>query len=72
MAEIVNLRLARKARDRSRKQDEAQRSRMLFGRTKADRRLSEAQRAKAERELDSRRLVSSDLGQPEPARPDEP
>ena len=60
MAEIVNLRQARKARDRASREAEAAQNRLLFGRTKAERRLSDAERAKAERELDARHLTPRD------------
>jgi len=57
MADIVNLRRARKARDRSREAAEAAGNRILFGRTKAERRLTDAERDKAERDLESRRIA---------------
>ena len=53
MAEIVNLRQARKQKARADKEARAAENRVLFGRTKAERELS-----KAEHELASRRLDS--------------
>lgn len=56
MAEIVNLRRARKAREKARDQVQAAENRILFGRSKPERLLNEAQRKKASRDLDARRL----------------
>ena len=52
MAEVVNLRLARKAKNRDvvRKQGDA--NAVKFGRTKADKDLAAAQAEKAARDLD--------------------
>ena len=69
MPEIVNLRLARKTRDRRRKQAEAEQNRALFGRPKAERVLTEAERAKAERELDGRRLATPEDPSPKESAP---
>ena len=60
MADIVNLRQARKRKERQREEAVAAERRIAFGRTKADRRLGEAKRAKAERDLESRRIVRPD------------
>ncbi len=46
--EIVNLRRARKLRERERSQAEAAQNRVLFGRSKAEKRLTESERALAE------------------------
>jgi len=51
MGEIVNLRRARKQRDRRAKEEAAQSNRVVHGRSKSERRLTEA-----ERRLDSARL----------------
>ena len=59
MGEIVNLRRARKARERSREEAEAAQNRMVSSRTKAEKGLAEAIRKKAERELDAH-LAPSD------------
>ncbi len=51
MAEIINLRKARKQRERAAKQAEAALNRAAHGRTKADKSLSTAQDEKAKRDL---------------------
>ncbi|AZO76437.1 MULTISPECIES: DUF4169 family protein [unclassified Bosea (in: a-proteobacteria)] len=56
MAEIVNLRRARKARDRASAEAQAEQNRIAFGRTKAERRLTEAEKTLAERRLEGHRL----------------
>jgi hypothetical protein len=60
LAEIVNLRRARKLKERERQQVEATQKRAVFGRSKADKRLSESERALAEANLDARRLAKPD------------
>jgi hypothetical protein len=60
LAEIVNLRRARKLKKRERQQAEAAQSRAVFGRSKAEKRLTESERARAEASLDARRLVTPD------------
>ena len=60
MTEIVNLRQARKQKNRELKETEAARNRALFGRSKAEKRLSESERALAEAQLDGRRLAPPD------------
>ena len=60
MAEIVNLRRARKLRERERQQAEAAQNRAVFGRSKAEKRLVESERALTEANLDSRRLAKPD------------
>ena len=60
MAEIVNLRGARKLRERERQQAEAAQNRALFGRSKAEKRLIESERALTEASLDARRLEDLD------------
>lgn len=62
MAEIVNLRLVRKARTRAERQAEAERNRLLHGRPKAERRLSASEREAAERRLDGHRRRRDDDG----------
>jgi hypothetical protein len=61
MAEIVNLRRARKSKEREREQAEAAQKRAVFGRSKADKCLSESERALAEANLDARRLAKPDV-----------
>jgi hypothetical protein len=60
VAEIVNLRRARKLRERERSQAEAAQNRALFGRSKAEKRLTESERALADANLDARRLSEPD------------
>ena len=60
MSEIVNLRRARKQKNREIKQAEAAERRAVFGRSKAEKRLSESERALAETQLDARRLAPLD------------
>jgi Domain of unknown function (DUF4169) len=60
LAEIVNLRRARKLRERERQQAEAAQNRALFGRSKAEKRLIESERALTEASLDARRLEDLD------------
>jgi Domain of unknown function (DUF4169) len=60
LADIVNLRRARKLKEREREQAEAAQKRAAFGRSKADKRLTESKRALAAANLDARRLVKPD------------
>ncbi len=60
MTEIVNLRQARKQKNRELKETEAARNRAVFGRSKAEKRLVESERALAEAQLDARRLAPPD------------
>lgn len=59
-AEIVNLRKARKARDRVAKEKRAEENRQKFGRTKAERERGEAEGAIAVRRLDAHRREVDD------------
>ena len=52
MAEIVNLRLARKARARAAKEADAAANRVAFGRSKAERNAAKTDAARAARLLD--------------------
>jgi len=52
MAEIINLRRARKAKERAVKDAKAQDNRIAFGRTKVERALSEAEKRLSERRLE--------------------
>jgi len=56
MGDLVNLRQARKRREREAAVAASAENRIAFGLTKAQRRRVEAERAKAERGLDSHRL----------------
>jgi len=60
LSEIVNLRRARKQKNRELKQAQAAQKRALFGRSKAEKRLTESERALAEAQLDARRLARPD------------
>ncbi|KPF65984.1 hypothetical protein IP69_16050 [Bosea sp. AAP35] len=60
MAEIVNLRRARKQRVRQDAEKQAQQNRIAFGRTKAERSLTQAEQSKAERALEGHRLPGAD------------
>ena len=60
MAEIVNLRRARKLKERERQQAEAVQNRAVFGRSKAEKRLVESERALAEASLEAHRLARPD------------
>ncbi len=52
MAEIVNLRRARKAKARAEKDKAAEQNRVRFGRTKAEKTASRAEEDRAARRLD--------------------
>jgi hypothetical protein len=56
MVEIVNLRRARKAKERAEKEKTAEANRVLHGTPKHLRKLSEAEKAKAEQRLAGHRL----------------
>ncbi len=60
MGDIVNLRRARKGRERQRREIEATENRIAFGMTKAERLRLESERAKAEAVLDAHRLSGPD------------
>ncbi|RXT54993.1 hypothetical protein B6S44_11905 [Bosea sp. Tri-44] len=62
MAEIVNLRRARKARDRATAEAQAAQNRIDFGRTKAERTLTEAEKTLAKRRLEGHRLTDDPDG----------
>jgi hypothetical protein len=55
MAELINLRLARKRADRQEAEKKAAGRRVAFGRTKAERELARATADKRERDLDGHR-----------------
>lgn len=65
MAEIINLRQARKQKARAQAEKTAEQNRIAFGRTKAERKLTEAERDKAARHVDGHRIGRDD--EPEPA-----
>ena len=66
MAEIINLRRARKQRARVEADKTAEQNRISFGRTKAERSLTEAEREMAARRIDGHKLTRDDKD-PEPA-----
>ncbi|MFL5158344.1 MAG: DUF4169 family protein [Microvirga sp.] len=53
MAEIINLRQARKQKARAEKEARANENRVAFGRTKAEKNLSQAEQDLAKNRLDS-------------------
>lgn len=66
MGELVNLRRARKDRDRRRREDDAAENRVKFGRTKVEKLT-----AKAQDELEAKRLEGHRLdGAGKPEMPD--
>lgn len=59
MGDIVNLRRARKERARIQADEQAQINRVAFGRSKAERNMSEAERALAQRRIEGHKLEPS-------------
>ena len=62
MAEIVNLRRAKKQRARAEAAATAQQQRLLHGRTKAKKRLEKLEKDRAEQVLRGARLESDEAG----------
>lgn len=60
MAEIINLRRARKAKARHAAESEAEANRRKFGQSKAERGKEEAEAGIADRKLDAHRLDRPD------------
>ena len=60
LTEIVNLRQARKQKARERREASAAQNRAVFGRSKAEKRLIESERALIEASLESHRLAHPD------------
>ena len=60
MAEIVNLRTARKRANRRREDKRAAEARVSHGMSKADRALAKSKRAKFRRELDEHRIETGE------------
>ena len=56
MAEIVNLRRARKEKERRTRDAEADANRRRFGRTKAEKAHDRDERTRAQREIDGKKL----------------
>ncbi|MBB4198370.1 hypothetical protein CCR94_22550 [Rhodoblastus sphagnicola] len=59
MSEIVNLRQARKRRDRAERDAQAEANRLQHGRTKEEKTLTAARRAQDARKLEAHRLEPS-------------
>lgn len=55
MADVVNLRMARKRKARDEREREADRNRMLHGRSKAEQRKTATEQERAERFVDGHR-----------------
>ncbi len=55
-ADVVNLRQFRKAKARTEKEAKAEQNRISFGRTKAEKQLTDALNRKAEKTLDQGRM----------------
>jgi vacuolar-type H+-ATPase subunit C/Vma6 len=53
MADIINLRTARKQKARTEKEAQAAENRVLFGRTKAEKLKQAAEKARAEKVIDA-------------------
>lgn len=60
MAEIINLRMARKHRARADKEAQAAQNRITFGRTKAERQQTSAEKALADKRIDGHRRDNID------------
>ena len=60
MAEIINLRLARKARKRSDAAEQADANRAKFGRSKAERTVQRLDDARNDRALDGAKLTDDE------------
>lgn len=61
MAEIINLRIARKRADRERSQERAAAQRAAHGVSKAERRLAAATNEKNSRALDGHRIETGEV-----------
>lgn len=60
MSDIVNLRQFKKQKARAEKEKQADQNRVLFGRTKSEKSVAQAEMTKAQRFLDQNRLEKSD------------
>lgn len=60
MADIVNLRQARKAKAKQSKEAKAAANRVQFGRTKAEKTLSTAQKANRDKRLDGHKMTDTE------------
>ena len=61
MAEIINLRIARKRADRQRSEKRAAAARISHGMSKADRMLAKANQDKIRRETDEHRIETGEV-----------
>jgi len=68
MAEIVNLRRARKDKARAAKDAQATENRTRFGRGKAEKRETETERAQSETALDGKKLADDPAPRTPPGR----
>ena len=57
MADVINLRAARKRVQRQQAEKDAENNRLAHGRPKSERKLDELHRAKANRDLDLHRIT---------------
>lgn len=64
MAEIINLRLAKKRKAKDVKDKAAEQNRILFGRTKAEKQFERNAKRKTARFLDDNRLERNKLQEP--------
>jgi len=60
MAEIISLKTVRKQKARSVKEAQAEQNRISFGRTKAEKQLSAAEKALADKRIDGHRRDDKD------------
>jgi hypothetical protein len=60
MGDVINLRQARKTKERAEKAKSADQNRITFGRTKAEKTLTRARNEKAEKTLDQGKLDGAD------------
>lgn len=65
MNDIINLRLARKAKKRAAEQQNAEENRVRHGRTKAEKQLDQFNAAQTERRHAGRRLPAGDDANPD-------
>lgn len=63
MGEVVNLRLARKEREKRAREEAAQAKRLAYGRTKSERESTQASRLLERRKLDAHRRSNDDAQQ---------
>jgi Domain of unknown function (DUF4169) len=60
MAELLNLRMARKRAKRRQDEAEADANRLVYGQSKDDQKLAAAREAKARRDLEQHRIKKGD------------